>query len=201
MVDEGPIWLQSPRNAFEIVVIGASAGGMRALQMILEALGPGFPAAILLAHHRGPGSIDPYRRILCRSTSLHVVEAANGEALVPGTLYLAPDSRHLELDGAGRLDTQRSERYATVRPSADLLFQSVAACYGDRAVAVVLTGFGRDGAIGVCAIRQCGGFVIAQDRRSAEHLGMPASAIETRRVDLVLPLRHIGFALGALFQN
>src|SRR5689334_8126966 len=86
-----------------------------------------------------------------------------------------------------------------LRPSVDILFKSVAACYANAAVAVVLSGYGRDGAEGVRAIRERGGFVIAQDRDSSEQFGMPSSAIETRRVDLVLPLQHIAFALTTIF--
>ena len=97
--------------------------------------------------------------------------------------------------------TGRSERVDTVRPSVDLLFRSVAACYGDCAVGVVLSGMGRDGVAGVHAIRGRGGFVIAQDRGTSDEFGMPCSAIETRRVDLVLPLHHIGFALNTLFSE
>jgi two-component system, chemotaxis family, protein-glutamate methylesterase/glutaminase len=153
----------------------------------------------MVAHHRWAGPMASYGTLLKRGTPLHVKEALHGERLVPGAIYLAPQGRHLELDADGKIYTHHSVRYQTVRPSADLLFASVAAHYGSRAVAVVLTGYGRDGAQGVCAIRERGGFVISQDRRTSEVSGMPSSAIETRRVDLVLPLRHIAFALTTLF--
>lgn len=97
--------------------------------------------------------------------------------------------------------TDRCERLATVRPSADLLFETVSECYGDATVGVILSGRGRDGAEGVRTMRERGGFVIAQDRVSSAEFGMPCSAIETRRVDLVLPLDIISFALNTLFHS
>src|SRR5262249_15712241 len=147
-----------------------------------------FPGALLLAHHRGERPLHAYRELLQKLTSMRVAEAQHGEPVSPGILYLAPEGRHIELGRDRRIYTDRCERLATVRPSADLLFEPVSECYGDVAVGVILSGRGRDGAEGVRTIRERGGFVIAQDRDSSAEFGMPCSAIETRRVDLVLPL-------------
>jgi len=98
----------------------------------------------------------------------------------------------------GTLTLTDSELVNFVRPSADLLFESVAAAYGDRAIAVVLTGSGHDGALGVTAIKQRGGTVVAQDEASSEFFGMPSAAIKTGAVDFVLPLEEIAPTLAAL---
>ena len=106
-------------------------------------------------------------------------------------VYLAPPDRHMLIKRKGVLTLTDSELVNFVRPSADLLFESVAAAYGPRALAVVLTGSGRDGALGVTAIKQRGGTVIAQDEASSEFFGMPSAAIKTGAVDHVLPLEDI----------
>jgi two-component system, chemotaxis family, protein-glutamate methylesterase/glutaminase len=196
-----PVWLRSSESTFEIVVVGASAGGLPALWSIFSELAHTFGGAILVAHHRGTARIEPYRALFERRTRLRVVEAVHGERPARGSIYLAPTGCHLEVAADGTIYTGHTVRHHTVRPSADLLFTSVAASYGPRAVAVVLSGYGRDGSAGVCAVRDRGGFVISQDSASSEVLGMPTSAVETRRVDIVLPLRHIAFALTTLFST
>jgi two-component system chemotaxis response regulator CheB len=113
-------------------------------------------------------------------------------------VYLAPPDRHLLIKRKGSLTLTDSELVNFVRPSADLLFESVAAAYGDRAIAVVLTGTGRDGALGVTAIKQRGGTVVVQDEDSSEFFGMPSAAIKTGVVDFVLPLDEIAPALVSL---
>ena len=113
-------------------------------------------------------------------------------------VYLAPPDRHMLIKRKGVLTLTDSELVNFVRPSADLLFESVAAAYGDRAIAVVLTGSGRDGALGVTAIKQRGGTVVAQDEASSEFFGMPSAAIKTGAVDFVLPLEEIAPTLTAL---
>jgi len=194
-----PVWLRSPERAFEVVVIGASAGGTSAIRVVLSSLRADFPGVILIAHHRGPGPVTSYRRLFDGHTRLRISEAIHGQCMTGGTVYVAPEQCHLELDAHGRLDTGQTARFVTGRPSVDLLFKSAAACYGDRTVAIVLSGFGRDGAAGVQAVRHRGGFVIAQDRTTSEQFGMPSSAIESGRVDITLPLHQIGFALAMLF--
>jgi two-component system chemotaxis response regulator CheB len=187
--------------AFDVVALAASAGGLRALQRILGDLPSGFPAAVLVAQHRAADFPDLLPGILGDRTGLPVRSAQQGEAPRGGVVHLAPPGRHLVVRPDGTFCTSRTERVRFVRPSADLLFESVAARYGDRAVAVVLTGMGEDGARGVRSIRRRGGFVIAQDESSSEHFDMPRAAIETARVDLVLPLCRIAFALTALVMG
>ena len=185
----------------QVVAIAASAGGLRALRQILAALPASFPAPLLLALHRGDAPAGTLVDVLRSRTELAVREARQGERPLGGTLYVAPGGRHLELTPGGRLSVRRAGRINFVCPSADLLFASAARRYGSRALAVVLTGEGRDGAQGAKAVRKAGGFVLVQDRSTSEHFGMPCSAIETRKPDLVLPLGEIAYALEVLTRT
>jgi len=136
--------------------------------------------------------------ILGRRTKLTVKEAQHGEHLKPATVYVAPPNYHLLVNPDGSISLTQSEVVHFVRPSADLLFESVAASYNNRAISVVLSGTGTDGSIGVKAIKKNGGTVIAQDERTSEFFGMPSAAIHTGEVDLVLPLQMIGPMLVSL---
>ena len=129
--------------------------------------------------------------ILGRVARLMVKEAQEGEAVRPGVVYLAPPDRHLLVNSNGTLTLTRTELVHFVRPSADLLFESLAASFKSRAVAVVLTGSGSDGSLGVRAIKRMGGHVIAQDESTSEFFSMPEAAIRMGVVDLVLPLEEI----------
>jgi two-component system, chemotaxis family, protein-glutamate methylesterase/glutaminase len=135
--------------------------------------------------------------ILSRSTPLTVKQAQEGDRVLPGITYIAPPNRHLLVNPDGTLSLSQSELVHFVRPSA-LLFESVAASFKDRAVAVVLTGTGSDGSMGVKAIKKMGGTVIVQDEKSSEFFGMPGAAVQTGSVDFVLPLEEIPNALITL---
>jgi two-component system chemotaxis response regulator CheB len=139
--------------------------------------------------------------ILSRRTALEVKQAKAGDRLEPGTVYIAPPNEHLLVDPDGTVSLSHSELVHFVRPSADLLFESVAASYKERAIAVVLTGTGSDGSMGVRAIKKMKGTVIVQDQENAEFSGMPAAAIQTRSVDFVLPLEEIASALVTLVER
>jgi two-component system chemotaxis response regulator CheB len=137
-------------------------------------------------------------QIVGRRSKLPVHEASDGMEVEPGHVYLAPPDRHLLVNRDGTISLTQSELVNFVRPSADLLFESVAAAYGERAIAVVLTGTGHDGSMGVTAIKQRGGTVIAQDEASSDFFGMPSAAIRTGTVDFVLALDEIPNALQTL---
>jgi two-component system chemotaxis response regulator CheB len=136
--------------------------------------------------------------ILARRTALHVKQAEDGDRLEAATAYVAPPNKHLLVNADGSLSLAQTELVHFVRPSADLLFESVAASHRERAIAVVLTGTGSDGSMGVRAIKKMGGTVIAQDEGSSEFFGMPNGAIQTGDVDFVLPLDEISAALVTL---
>lgn len=199
MLDES--WSLPAEDGYDVVAIACSAGGLRALQAVLGELPASFPASILIALHRGETSSAVLVALLQRRTALELKEAEEGERCRPGTVYIAPGGRHLELTAGGRLSVMRRGRIRFVCPSADVLFSSVAMHCGRRAVALVLSGQGSDGAAGLHAVRRAGGFVVTQDPRSCEYPGMPSSAIETRKVDLALALPEIGFALETLAQR
>jgi two-component system chemotaxis response regulator CheB len=139
--------------------------------------------------------------ILGRRTQLKVREAREADRLTPGTAYVAPPNYHLLVQPDGTLHLTQTELVHFVRPSADLLFESTAASYRERAIAVVLSGSGMDGAMGVTAIKKMGGTVIVQDTRSSEFAGMPEAALKTGVVDFVLPLEEIAPALQKLVHE
>jgi len=187
-----------PGAAFDVVVLAASAGGLNALTVVVGGLPASFPAALLAVQHLAPRHRSLMADILSRRTALHVQQAETGETVRPGVLYLAPPDRHLLVNPGLRLMLTETELVHFVRPSADLLFESAAACCRTRALAVVLSGTGSDGNMGVEAIKKMGGTVIVEDPASAEFGGMPGAAVGTGCADWVLPLSAIGAALSHL---
>jgi len=185
---------------YAVVAVASSAGGITALGVLLGALPVGFPVPVLVVQHLDPRHQTVIAHVLGRSARLPVKLAEAGEFARPGTIYVAPPNRHLLVGAAGRLTLSDSELVHFVRPSADLLFESVAGAYGRRAVACVLTGTGKDGAMGVTAVKARGGTVIVQDPASAEFPGMPQAAVETGVVDFVLPLDEIAQVIRSLVE-
>jgi two-component system chemotaxis response regulator CheB len=181
-----------------VVALAASSGGLAALSRVLSSLPISFPAPILVLQH-----LDPYHRswmaeILARRTGLRVEEARDGARLAGGTVFIAPPGHHLLVGENGALSLTDTMKVQYVRPSADVLFASLAGSWGAGAIAVVLTGTGQDGAEGVRAIKQHGGTVIVQDEASAAFFGMPGAAIHTGMADRILPLGSIAAALEEL---
>ncbi len=189
------------RSAFEVVALAASAGGLSALSEVLAALPADFGAAIVLVQHLDRRHRSLMAEILGRRTSLEVRQAAQGDRIRAGGVWIAPPDHHLLVNGDGSLSLTQTELVHFVRPSADLMFDSMAAGYRDRSIAVVLTGTGSDGEMGVRAVRKMGGTVIAQDRATSEFFGMPGAAIETGCVDFILPLGEIAPALATLVDR
>ena len=187
--------------AFEVVALAASAGGRAALSEVLGGLPAGFAAAVVLVQHLDPRHRSLMADILARRTPLRVRQAGAGDRLGPGGVWVAPPDHHLLVNGDGTLSLSQTELVHFVRPSADLMFESMAAGFGDRAIAVVLTGTGSDGSMGVRAVKKRGGTVIAQDRATSEFFGMPGAAIKTGCVDFTLPLAEIAPALITLVAS
>ena len=182
-------------GAERVVGLAASAGGLNALIRVLSGLPGNLPAAVVVVQHLEPTHRSMIAPILDRRTELQVTEARDGEWLADGHAYVAPPDRHLLVNANGTLSLTQSELVHFVRPSADLLFESLAASCKQRAIAVVLSGTGIDGSLGITAVKKMGGSVIAQDEASAEFFGMPSAAIETGAVDLVLPLEEVPRAI------
>jgi two-component system chemotaxis response regulator CheB len=185
-------------SPFEVVALAASAGGLNALTQVLAALPETFPAALVVVQHLDRRHRSVMADILSRRTRLAVKQAALGDQLAVGRALIAPPDRHLLVNADRSISLTQSELVHFVRPSADLLFESVAAGFRDRAIAVVLSGSGQDGAMGVKAIKKMGGTVIVQDARNAEFAGMPGAALATGLPDFVLALDEIAPALQKL---
>ncbi len=189
------------RAAFDVVSIAASAGGLAAISKVLADLPADFPAAITIVQHLDPRHRSLMADILSRRSPLKVKQAEEGDILSPSTVYIASPDRHLLVNPDGTLSLSQSKLVHFLRPSADLLFESVAASYKDRAISVVLTGTGNDGVMGVQAIKKMGGTVIAQDEKSSQFFGMPGGAINTGDVDFILPIEEIAHAIVSLVKG
>lgn len=186
---------------YSVVAIASSAGGVRGASVLLGGLGPDLSVPVLLVQHLDRRHRTVIAEVLSRRTPLSVKLAEHEERALPGTVYVAPPDRHLLVGPDGVLTLSHSALVHFVRPSADLLFESVAGAYGPRAIACVLTGTGSDGAMGVDAVKSRGGTVIAQDPRTAEFDGMPMAAVGTGAVDFVLPLEEIAAVVRGLVDD
>lgn len=187
--------------SFDVVALAASAGGLAALGEVLSRLPADFKAALVVVQHLDPRHRSLMADILSRRTALKVKQAAEGDRMTPGTCFIAPPDRHLLVNPDSTLSLSQSELVHFVRPSADLLFESLAASYRHRAIAVVLSGSGSDGSMGVRGIKKMGGTVIVQDGKTAQFGGMPEAAAQTGVADFVLPLEEIGSALVTLVMK
>ena len=184
----------------DVVAIASSAGGVQALQVLLGALAADFPVPVVLVQHLDPRHRTVLAQVLARRCAVAVKLAEAGESVRAGVVYVAPPDRHLLLTGDATVSLTSSELVHFVRPSADLLFESVAGGYGRAAIACVLTGTGRDGAMGAEAVKSRGGTVIVQNPATAEFPGMPSAAVATGAVDYVLELGEIAAMLRALVE-
>jgi two-component system, chemotaxis family, protein-glutamate methylesterase/glutaminase len=201
-LNEGKKSLPEPAaRPAHVVAIAASAGGLAALTCVIDALPRDFAAPLLIVLHLDPHHRSWLAEVLGRRAALAVTQAAGGEHIAAGTVYVAPPDRHMLVREDGSLDLSAGERVQHVRPSANLLFASLAEAWGGGAIAVVLSGTGKDGAEGVRAIKSRGGTVIVQDEASAEFFGMPDAAIRTGVADRVLPLDGVAAALIELTQG
>lgn len=189
---------QSQLPVVALVVIAASAGGLAAVSTVLTSLPADFPGAVLVVQHLDPHHKSFMDDILRRRTALKVSMATEGAVITPGQVLLAPPDRHLLVNPDGTVSLSVTAPVHFVRPSADLLFESAAASFRNRVIGVVLTGTGSDGDMGVRAIEQGGGTVIAQDQETSQFFGMPGAAIRTGAVEFVLPLDEIGPSLMTL---
>ena len=190
-------WAGAP-GPFDVIAVAASFGGLKALSQLLAALPADFPAPIIVVQHLSSRFGSRLAEILDGRTPLRVGWAEHGACLCPGTVSVAPPGRHVLLIPTFTLALSDGPRVAFSRPAADVLFRSIAAVSKDRAIGVVLTGYGHDGAAGAQAIKGAGGRIIVQDLATSEANAMPAATINTRSVDFVLPLERIAPALVSL---
>jgi two-component system chemotaxis response regulator CheB len=175
----------------KIVAIGASTGGPQALSKILSQLPSNFPVPILCTQHISVGFLQGLVDWLGSECKLKVKIAQIGELPSAGTVYFAPEVRHLELSPQGRFMGSTSERVDGHCPSATMMFKSTLKVYGKATAGILLTGMGKDGAAGLHAIAQAGGTTIAQDEKSCVVFGMPKEAIALGAAQDILPIQEI----------
>ncbi len=183
---------------YEVIVIGASWGGLQALGTLLEGIPQELEQAIVVAQHRSPdASRGMLESLLQRHIERPVSEPGDKDLIEHGHVYIAPPDYHLLVDG-GRFALSVDARVQWARPSIDVLFESVADGYREHAIGIVLTGANEDGAAGLAAIKQNGGVAIVQDPRTASNRVMPDAALAASETDAVLPLEEIGHFLVGL---
>lgn len=183
----------SADGSFPVIAMATSAGGLKALSVILGGLPADFPAAIAIVMHVAPDHPSLLTEILKCRTPLKVNQANTGDILCASCVFVAPPNHHLFVAPGGvlKLSSPSAEKIHYARPSAEPLFASVAAVYRKQAIAVVLTGGDGDGSFGVQIVQEKGGRVIAQNRATSENFSMPETSINTGDVDFVLPLDEI----------
>lgn len=186
--------------AAEIIVVGTSTGGLKALQTVLSGLPAAFALPIVIVQHRGKVSDDGLCEFLDEFSNMPVTEPEDKTSLLPGQVYLAPRDYHLLIENRSfALSIDAPEAFA--RPSIDLLFESAADAFQERTIAVILTGANRDGARGLAAIKTRGGLTIVENPESAACGEMPAAAIQQTDPDWIVPLHQIAPLLLKLMED
>lgn len=184
----------------DVIVVGASAGGVEALKALVAGLPPDFPAAVLIVLHMAPSSPSVLPSLLQRCTALPVAFGQDGEPVESGRVYVAPPDRHLVVE-AGRVRITRAPRENHSRPAIDPLFRSAALAYGPRVIGVILSGRLDDGTAGLWAVKDRGGTALVQDPNDALHADMPRNALQYTAVDHVVPVDELAALLVGLARE
>jgi two-component system chemotaxis response regulator CheB len=193
LIGTGPTEVPVPTR--DVVVIGASAGGLEALTALVATLPAGLPAALFVVVHIAPTATSMLPRILARRGRLAAVHPSDDDPIEPGTIYVAPPDHHLLLR-RHRVRLTHGPRENGHRPAVDPLFRSAALHYGPRVIGVVLSGNLDDGSAGLAAIKARGGVALVQDPSEATFPGMPRSAVENVAVDACLPVADLGVEIA-----
>jgi two-component system chemotaxis response regulator CheB len=187
-----------------IIGIGSSTGGPKALSILLPQLPPNLPVPVVVTQHMPPLFTASLAESLNSKCSLSVVEACNGDQLKKGTIYIAPGGHQMRLqlssDGMVKeiiVTDDPPENFC--KPSVDYLFRSIAKLYKDRAIGIILTGMGKDGASGLSMMKKFGAGTIAQNEQTCTVFGMPKEAIQTGAVDSILPIDKIASEIASIF--
>jgi two-component system, chemotaxis family, protein-glutamate methylesterase/glutaminase len=188
------------RSADEpVIALVASAGGLSAVFRILGGLALGLHASVVVLIHHAPDHESHLAGLLARRCPLPVAEAQHGAQLLPGEVVVVPAGKHMLITSESRTALIASGAFPPSRPSADLLLATLATAVGPRAIAVILSGHGHDGATGAAAVHACGGTVLASDQATSTHNSMPRAAIERdHTVDHIVSLDEIAERLQAL---
>ncbi len=192
---------QRGQRPIRMIAIGASTGGPPAICSLLNSFPIPLSVPVAVVQHISHGFIHGMTRWLNDTTPYEVKVVDSGELLLPGKIYMAPDERHFEVMANTQAWLVPAEPVDGHRPSATQLFQSVAKSFGSSAMGILLTGMGRDGALGLKAIREAGGHTIAQNEESCVVFGMPKEAIKLGAAMDILPLDQIGRRLGKLLAE
>ncbi|MFW9880300.1 MAG: chemotaxis response regulator protein-glutamate methylesterase [Candidatus Thorarchaeota archaeon] len=184
----------------KIITIGASTGGPKALLEVLSSLPRDIPAGILIVQHMPEGFTKSLAERLNWQTSLEVKEAKEGDKIEPGIVYIAPGNMHMQVNG-NKIHLTNGVKVNYIRPSIDVLMESVAKQYGPKAIGVLMTGMGSDGAQGMKMIKENNGRTIVQNKESSTVFGMPKAAINMKVADKVVPLEKIAIELIKLLQE
>ena len=189
-----PLPFSVSRSKIDLVCIAASTGGPNALETLLMPFPANFPVPIVIVQHMPPAFTRHLAQRLASRCAIRVREAESGEALEPGVALIAPGGFHLVVKKRGTggfVSTNQDAEENSCRPSADVLFRSVSAMFGQHTLAVVLTGMGQDGLHGCAAIRAAGGKVLVQDEATSVVWGMPGSVARAGLADMILPIEHL----------
>ena len=205
---EPPMSRRAPRSpskpmpaGLRVIVIASSTGGPAALVRVLPEITALTRAAVIVVQHMSAGFTSALANQLAEQSGYPVHEAKAGDELAAGSAWVAPGGFHLVIERNGTVSLSEAPPLHGVRPAADVTFKSAAQVYGARAVGVVLTGMGRDGALGLAAIKAGGGRTVAQDKATCTVYGMPKAAVEMGVVDEVLPLDQIGRSVTRLVSS
>lgn len=193
---------ETPRTARrDLVALGASTGGPPALAMVLGSFGPDLPVPLVAVQHIAPGFLEGFVEWLDSVVPLDVRVAEPGTLAEPGAVYFAPEGHHLRVGASGTLRVQEGPAVDGHLPSVTALFESVAESFGPRAVGVLLTGMGRDGASGLLKLRAAGARTICQDEATCVVFGMPAVAIELGAADRVVPIEGVAAEVARALEE
>jgi two-component system chemotaxis response regulator CheB len=192
--------INSGKIARDVIVVGASVGGVQAVIEVLSRLPADLPAFIGVVIHRGATSRSNWSRTLGKNTKIRVVEPIDGQSLMRGFVYVAPADCHMTFH-SDRIALHRGAKEHRTRPAVDPLFTSAARAYGPRVVGVVLTGGGQDGTRGLIAVTTAGGISLVQKPSEAENDSMPRYAIAHDHVCVALAVDRIGDALVVLARG
>ena len=185
----------------QLVAIGASTSGPIVLQKILSRLPKNFPVPVVIVQHMAAGFVQGFTEWMGESLNVPINVAQNGEYLLPGNVYVAPDAYHIAVTGGNRVALRQEEPENGLRPSVSYLFRSVAEMYGRRAIGVLLTGMGKDGAKELKQMKESGAVTIVQDKDSCVVFGMPGEAVKLDAATYVFPPEKISEALISLVNR
>ena len=186
---------------YKAIVIGVSAGGLKALSVIFSGLPLNFPLPVMVTQHLHPDDDISLAEILRPKSLLRIVDAVDKMTIYPGTIYLAPPNYHLLIERNGILALSTDHKTNFSRPSIDVMFETAAYAYSDELIGMILTGANNDGAEGIRLIKDFGGLTIVQEPETAEFPVMPGYAIATGKIDKILTLEEMGSFLCSLVEK